>query len=299
MIVLCYHRISTKESVPTLGSTSDVSQAEFERHLRYLTKNFRLPRLSEPFDLSALLRKRARKPSVLLTFDDGYREMATVVLPLLLKYNVRGIFFLTTSALDGKTTLWFHRIEQALLKTKRFRNHRQRQRAFTAIMRSLRQRSEASLRRETAKVLETLGAPPKPSQAPLYLTWDLAEKLRRKGMAIGFHSHRHLPFEKLRDASLRKEFELGHSLFKSRLGISPLLLAYPFGRTENVNLRIQREAKGWGFRYAFTAMPGEASERSDPLALPRIGIHSARPWKSLTHSLWLARCGFFRNGSPA
>src|SRR5262249_2749567 len=48
--------------------------------------------------------------SVVITFDDGYRDNLTVALPLLEKHALPAALFVVTSALDGEP-LWFDLVE--------------------------------------------------------------------------------------------------------------------------------------------------------------------------------------------
>lgn len=80
--VLLYHNVDDAPSsfVRRLGVT--MSTADFESHIRYLARSHRVVPLSQ-------LARHAHDPrDVAITFDDGYRSVRTVALPILEKYGM-------------------------------------------------------------------------------------------------------------------------------------------------------------------------------------------------------------------
>jgi len=76
----------------------------FERHVRFLTRHFEL---GNPSDLSRH-RRGLDKIRVLLTFDDGFRNHAEVVAPILRKHNVAATFFVCSRHATLGKYLWFN-----------------------------------------------------------------------------------------------------------------------------------------------------------------------------------------------
>lgn len=300
MVTLCYHRISHRQSVPTLGVSDDTSLERFEAHLRYFRRHFRIPRLTEPFDLPALLRRRGDPPTLLLTFDDGYREMREAVLPLLVRHNVRAVFFVTTDALDGET-LWFHQLAQALRLTRRLPRATlaQRRAALRRHLGRLRRQSPAGVARGVQTLIRQLGVPPEGTRPPLYLTWDDAAALQRAGMILGFHARAHTNWAAMAPAQLGAELRQGRARMAACLGAPPDLAAYPFGRAGFVNEAVAREVARSGFRYAFTVQLGEATQQTNPLALPRLLVEPQRPLRHLLDRIRLVQSGACDDGDSA
>jgi peptidoglycan/xylan/chitin deacetylase (PgdA/CDA1 family) len=77
-----------------------VSPTDFEAQLQYLKANGYTTITSK--DLWWSLDQTAALPSkpVMLTFDDGYADAYSVVLPLLKKYGMTGVFFVTVNLVD-------------------------------------------------------------------------------------------------------------------------------------------------------------------------------------------------------
>ena len=91
-VVFCYH--SVHPTGPHVSSTPAV----FEQHLEWLTEHCRLV----PFvDMVAPFEARSdSKPTVAITFDDGYRDNHSYALPLLARYRVPATFFITSGFLE-------------------------------------------------------------------------------------------------------------------------------------------------------------------------------------------------------
>lgn len=81
-----------------------VSKATFSKHIDRLLQQFK------PLDFSiVLMGQQANVPSIILTFDDGYREMYDIVAPILLEKGVQGIFFVNKDLVGNTKLLQRHK----------------------------------------------------------------------------------------------------------------------------------------------------------------------------------------------
>jgi len=97
---LMYHYVSwlpTTDPNMSLRRSLTVSPTDFEEHLRYLRDQGYHSVTTR--DLWWTLDQTAPLPAkpVMLTFDDGYADAYSVVLPLLQKYGFTGVFFVTVN----------------------------------------------------------------------------------------------------------------------------------------------------------------------------------------------------------
>src|SRR3972149_141979 len=101
LIIPYYHMISDQEVLHVKNLYPYKSEKEFTADLDFLLKHFRPVSL---FDVIGLARRAGslRSPSFLLTFDDGFREMADVVAPILSRKGVPALFFLGSAFIDNK-----------------------------------------------------------------------------------------------------------------------------------------------------------------------------------------------------
>ena len=90
--ILIYHSISNDQSNISLNIS------EFEKHIIYLKdKNFKTINFDQI--------NNAKKKQIIITFDDGYKDLISSVLPILKKYNFNATCFIVSSLL-GKKNLW-------------------------------------------------------------------------------------------------------------------------------------------------------------------------------------------------
>lgn len=91
--ILLYHRLDHS------GDSTATQPAVFERHLAWLSSQGYRSLTLEEFDRAISVSPRiVPKKEVLLTFDDGYSELATVVAPALRRHGFTGVAFLITGA---------------------------------------------------------------------------------------------------------------------------------------------------------------------------------------------------------
>jgi peptidoglycan/xylan/chitin deacetylase (PgdA/CDA1 family) len=97
---VCYHVVADG-AVPHIRHYPFLDTAAFESDLDYLARHFTF------VDYAQLARRRAapvptHDQAVILTFDDGFAECATVVAPLLRRRGVRCVFFVVTDLIDNR-----------------------------------------------------------------------------------------------------------------------------------------------------------------------------------------------------
>lgn len=96
-VILMYH------DVPRGDGGHELDGESFERQILYLKSNVEL---ISPDDLEQK-RPILNKIQVLLTFDDGFRNNAEVVAPVLRKYHVPAVFFVSSRHVSPGKYLWF------------------------------------------------------------------------------------------------------------------------------------------------------------------------------------------------
>jgi len=96
-IVLMYH------GVPRQGRLQPLDCAAFEQQIVFLKRNCTFIHAEQ----YALSRGSLRRPAVLLTFDDGFRNNAEVAAPILRRHNVPAVFFVASRHCTPGSYLWF------------------------------------------------------------------------------------------------------------------------------------------------------------------------------------------------
>ncbi len=241
VIGLCYHLVTDDYPSHAAHISSYKSTAQFEADLQYLTKHYQVVSYGElierraesleqrarindstcPAPRSPLPAPRFRRPAAIVTFDDGYRECFDVVRPLLLKYDVPAIFFLTTDFIDNKRLFFRNKVS---LCVDHVQNHsddvgRQGSRAVADLLGlvsgnaraicdalfRLKQRDEDKI----DGICQMLGVDTDlflQKRRP-YLTTAQIQQLSEEGFMIGAHGVTHTPLSDLLGTVQRAESE--------------------------------------------------------------------------------------------
>lgn len=102
--ILAYHRV-VGEPPEQDPAGNCVSAAIFERHLRWLADNsytcIPLASVGRAFEAGGAMHEPLPRRSVVLTFDDGYRDNYEVAWPLLKRYGFTATIFLVSDTIGG------------------------------------------------------------------------------------------------------------------------------------------------------------------------------------------------------
>lgn len=109
LIVPVYHLVDNAP-VPHVKHLYRVkTEKEFEADLDFLLKYYR-PVSFEEVMAHVKGEKKIVKPSFFLTFDDGLRQCAEVIAPLLLKKGVPAAFFINSAFVDNKALFFRYKV---------------------------------------------------------------------------------------------------------------------------------------------------------------------------------------------
>lgn len=107
--ILMYHRVLPDgEAGGYPLANLVVPEEQFVQQMSWLKQRARVLPVSEAIEASA-----CSKPTVCVTFDDGYECNARVAQPVLERYGLRGTFYVTTDFIEGKA-LWFDAAAEVL-----------------------------------------------------------------------------------------------------------------------------------------------------------------------------------------
>lgn len=225
----------------------------FEEDLVFLKKNFRLITYQQLVE-HVESKKRLPSRAAMLSFDDGLAECYTAIRPLLLKYHLPAIFFVTTGVLDNGAMLYRHKISLCIEKAN-LSDHTLRLEAFAKLshqfglvlsgmeafitwIRGLKDADHEMLQ-AACDALEVDVPGYLQAQRP-YLASDQLKQLKSDGFAIGAHSVSHIKFNLLDEASMESEL-LNSCLAVQQLSGEPRVpFAFPFSASGVDRDAIQR-----------------------------------------------------------
>jgi peptidoglycan/xylan/chitin deacetylase (PgdA/CDA1 family) len=126
--------------------------------------------------------------------------------------------------------------------------------------------------------------PGQPSWVPIepILTWDELAELRPLGCRVASHGATHAALDPLDRSSIVRELSASLVAIEARIGATPRLLAYPYGRS---SAEVRRVAARY-YATAFGTTLGTTDSRQDPFDLARIDAYYLRDDRllsALTH----------------
>lgn len=202
VFVVVYHTVCETNPDHIKNLYRPRTPREFSADMEFLCRHF------EPIDLPTLLKavkgeEEIHRPSVLVTFDDGLREMAEVAMPILKGWGIKPALYVNLDFLDNRT-LFFR--QKASLLAERLRRIGTDDVRWTTAAEILAMHGMAAQdpaagvmkiawdRRavldEVAHVLEFDEAEFLARTRP-YLTRDEVRALKAQGVAIGAHGFNH------------------------------------------------------------------------------------------------------------
>jgi len=166
--VLTYHKLSRNESPDAMT----VREADFEAQMRYLRENgYRVIPLD---DLYEFLQFRLQIParSVVITFDDGWRSVYDIALPILKKYGYPATLFVYTDLIVGsRETLSWEQVRElsrngfdieSHSRTHRYLGRKERKESFHDYFEAVRKEiveSSKVIRKQTGREVKYLAYP--------------------------------------------------------------------------------------------------------------------------------------------
>jgi peptidoglycan/xylan/chitin deacetylase (PgdA/CDA1 family) len=114
IVILMLHGVmDAQEPAAWMPLRPQLSRRRFQRTLRILARHYQFVSLDEA--VAMLSGKAPLRPySMVLTFDDGYRNNFTHALPILRMLDLPATFFVATGHVDGRRPFWFDRLDYAL-----------------------------------------------------------------------------------------------------------------------------------------------------------------------------------------
>ncbi len=213
-----YHTVSN-EKLPYILNYPYRNVAQFEKELDSFLKYF-IPVSIEELTSGSFSEKKVFH----LSFDDGLRECAEVIAPILLKKGIPATFFLNTAFIDNKAL--FHRYKASLILSKLHEKSDTETEKFLAENGLAGKRvlaagiSQSDILDRAAEKLGIDFMDFLKKQQP-YLTSEQVKKLMSGGFSIGAHSHSHAEFWKISAEEqvdeIRKSMAIIDELVKPRV----------------------------------------------------------------------------------
>jgi peptidoglycan/xylan/chitin deacetylase (PgdA/CDA1 family) len=284
-----YHGVVKENS--NYFSPRHITADQFEKQLKYISKNFNVISLKEAIEIKKNKIKQKTK-TLTISFDDGYLNNLTTALPLLEKYNLKTSFFISsilTTEMEIRT-LWsdiiaainyFYKNETIKVGNYQFKNLIE---INTRIhLADFIKKSDATERDNLLKsLIETYDLKKKLNSIPDEV-WKLMNKEDLQKFAespiveIGSHGHLHYNLALINTGDAINDMKKSKDLLESTLNQEIDMIAYPDG---NYSEEIKDLAFKLGFRYQIAVNYLSTNDIKDSRIINRHGISSTTTFES-------------------
>jgi peptidoglycan/xylan/chitin deacetylase (PgdA/CDA1 family) len=282
-MVFAFHRVAPFVGYPSRFDDSmySIDAALFREHL--MAMRLYADPVSES-DLLAAISGRATLPrrGFMITFDEGYKDNATIAAPILKELGLPATFFVATQAIEERILGWWDHIYWALKHATR-QNFSVRgisydlaqdvgsvAEQFTALYKSTPLEQIDGLLEELMTACGSTSPSAEDMDAEL-MNWDDLRMLVSQGFAIGSHTHSHPVLSRIPPQAQRAELIKSKALIESHLDVPVRTMAYPVGGYEHFNLDTKRIAAECGYEAAFSFLTGgNDASHLDPFDMKRV-----------------------------
>lgn len=213
---------------------------------------------------------------LLLTFDDGYRSIHTIVEPACAARGIPYVAFCISDVIDGGPPPWTVRLQWLLEELGSEVVARALDVDGGTAREVMGQAKECHIDR-TIAALAALEAEHRLDHAHLrnnYLTPEMVCEIHETGIGtIGLHTHRHPTLSLCSADGQREEIARCKALLESWTGEPVRWLAYPNGTSLDYDQTTIEVARSLDIAGAFTTNDGPATKVSDVFQIPRIGLN--------------------------
>jgi len=287
-LILAYHSV-VSEPLP-FSIPQHLDRERFEWQIGYLARHFRC------VPLSTLVRElregRVGKYTVVVTFDDGFRNNFLTAFPILKHYGIPATIFVATRYIGGRSLVWPEALACILTLAKGRVVHIDGQayplttpaemtRAYKVCTRRFKALRLEAIEAEIQLLREQLHITPQDVEgAPVYphfrlLDWsDINQMLGSSLVEIGSHTVTHRRLSHLSPGEALRELRDSKDCIERHTGAASHL-AYPFGgRPGDFSDAHMAMAKACGYEAAVACSPGPVVPGSEIYALPRVSINA-------------------------
>lgn len=296
-IVLMYHRVlPSTHKTPQIGLPGLwVDLESFEKQMKFLKKKFRVLSIQE--FVSGLDRGWRFSPkTVLVTFDDGWRDNYDYAYPILTKYKIPAIIFLATAYVGTNRWFWplrlrkiieriynlnlpiesmadfidIPQIKSTLKCLNTFKRNEESDKIYNLIE-AFKTLSLGEIENFFQKLACQVGIDMKSLQSGrVVLNWYEIKEMANHGISFGSHSCSHVILTRIPIGEAEHEIRTSKFELEKHLKKAAIAFAYPNG---NWNNTIRKLVIRNGYRCAFSTDKTLYKSSLDPFTVKRMGVH--------------------------
>jgi peptidoglycan/xylan/chitin deacetylase (PgdA/CDA1 family) len=281
-VALFFHGVEQRIDDPRVQSNHH-EVAAFREIAKFLGVNFDVL----PFDRIAdvLRRPHANRRAVFLMCDDGYANNLQAA-DILGSLNLPWTLFVSTRHIDTaeRSPIFIARLFVLFAPEGRYviphlgpirLGSTDREATADRLALQLKSLDAARANEAVAEMQGALADLPtllERFRSDAFLTWEQIRDLKKRGVEIGAHAHRHWAMHgaQTRDY-LREQAATSKARVEAEVGRCRAF-AYPFGNTADVCREAWQAVRDAGYEYAFTTLSGTLDASINPFLMPRYGL---------------------------
>jgi peptidoglycan/xylan/chitin deacetylase (PgdA/CDA1 family) len=297
-VVLLYHHIRADDDVTTPLSLVEegVSESVLNTQLAAFRRWYQA---STSGELASALSgdQKLSDDSLVVTFDDGYRDNRTLACPILRAHQLQGLIFVATGFIESDQRFWWVELNDVVRSltpatlaaacagshgisvitqtegAMDLGNPLTRRQLRICVAQRLTTLPTEQLRTQMAALVKASSRPTETS-LPL-LSWREMREMSAEDFEFGAHTVNHPYLTRLNRHELFREIEESAACLTRRLGRRPVTFAYPHGDVDDV---VEQTVRAAHFTLAYAAHPGVTTPgRTNPFRIPRIQLAFSDP----------------------
>ncbi len=281
-ILLGYHRVLPEKEISE-GTSQDcmyVSTTQFEQQVQWMQ------RIGEITSVQKLVTSRepANKPMFAITLDDGWKDNYDHAFPILKKYSLPAMIFLSTQAIETGQMLWPEEIFYKTSKSVREKRASEIRDFFNRHDRGMSVPNSSTIDSllnffvEQLKLLDDekrtaliqdyynyIKVDPKPVQGQI-LSWEQVLEMQRHNISFGSHTHSHMITKGSSRETILSELIQSRSIIEKRTAHECKWFCYPNACFNTDDHELLREA---GYDYGVILSSAHISPQDSLFYLPR------------------------------
>jgi len=228
--------------------------------------------------------KKIEQESVVLSFDDGFNDNFNYLLPVLKRFNVPAVLYISPSVIGTERSLWFQAIINYFFSIKEetvslaisntqydLSSSKKRYEAAFSLMQYLQKNKSPQAFNDIIEQLA--GEQCLPQEADRHLSWSELEALTKEPLiTIGAHSQNHFPLGYCSEELSFLEITQSITQLRERLGISVRHFSYPRGHQSDFCDYHKSLLQKQGIISSVSTLRGVNRGGEDDYCLKRVGI---------------------------
>lgn len=281
--ILVYHRVNNEYDPFFPAVPTEV----FERQMEYLATHFHVCSLENVIEMAK--KKDIPDNTVVITFDDGYKDNYWNAFPILKKLSLPATIFLATDCIGSGKVLWHDVVFSAFRETQEpflvgyginlkdypLRTIEEKRFAHGQVLNFLRALEDHERPFWIQRLVEKLKVIGKKDAADLMLNWEEVRIMQQQGISFGSHTVTHPILSRLPADKVREEVLKSKKTIEEQLGVPVRTFAYPSGRKQDFTEITKNILKEAGYDCAVTMVFGTNEYDQDLFELRR-----GMPWEN-------------------